>query len=161
MRLELLSRGGLHIPSPQETLKMGMSVLEQAAAVPREFFSQTSDLLFPHKTPEQFVRDLERYKPLHDAEVGFSAVEYGEKKNDWELVYFGGAMAVKAMVSAYERPKVPSYVTQAIVGGVIEHHIVPAEQPLLTDDLVERSEPPIKKYGNTVLELFPRLENKL
>lgn len=160
MQLHLPSRG-LHIPSPREAFRLGVSTLDQIEFFRREFFEQTTDVFFPKKSQQQLARDLERFRPLHDAEVGFNAIEYGERKQDWELVYFGGAMAVKAMVVAYEKPEVPGFVTREIVGGVLEHHIVPEEQPLLSDELVERSEPPIHKYGRTVLELFPSLENRL
>jgi hypothetical protein len=161
VRLEVLSKGGLYIPRPKTALNLGISVLEQAATFNREFWEQTGDLIIPKRTPRQFVRELRMFAPLHDAEVGFSALEAGERKDDPELIFFGGAMAVKAMVHAYEEPEVPSFVTREIVGGVIEHHIVPEEQPLLSDELVERSEPPINKYGRTVLDLFPSIENKL
>lgn len=161
MQLHILSKEGLHIPNPKKTLAVGVSALDHVASFNREFFGQTGDLIFPTRTQKQLARDLEKFMPLHNAEVGFNAVVAGERRDDPELIFFGGAMAVKAMVTAYEKPEVPSVITKKIVYGVIDHHIIPEEQPLLTDEWVERSEPPINKYGRTVLELFPSIGNRL
>lgn len=159
MVLKEATQFGLHIP--RRAHAFGTNVLGQVGGYNRVFWQQTSELLVPSKTQKEFVRDLRVYGPLHDANVAFNAIEHGQKKDDLELQYFGGAMAVKAVVAAYEKSEIPSHITKRIVGGIIDYEIVPAEQPLLSDDLVERSEPPIAKYGKTVIDLFPSTQNRL
>lgn len=150
--IEMIAHAGLVIP--RRALREGDTVLGNLVDFNENFWGQTGELLFPPGTA-QFTRRLKMYSPLREADIGFDAIRHGEKKNDQELIYVGGAMAVRAVVSAFESREVPKTITATIVDGILENEIIPEEQPLLSDEIVERSHTPIDLYGHTVIHLFP------
>lgn len=159
MELGPLVRGVSQIP--KAAARIPFNVAEKVGDYGVSVFTQSLELLAPSMTTKEFVDDLKKHQPIKDAHIGINAKLHGEAKDDPALEFTGGAMAVNAIVKALEDPEVPARITESIVHDVSEAGIVPEEVPLVSDEVVDKAQTAIKKYGHAVVNIFPGRQNKL
>lgn len=123
----------------------------------RRFFTQSAGVFLPADSADQQVRGLRQQQPLHEAELGVSAIHRGEYMGQKDLMLMGSLIIANSVYKADVRSAVPDAVTARVVDIALEEEIYPEVNPYLSEPILDRTAMVLKKFdhASNVFQLFP------
>ena len=88
------------IPAAGNILSAPGIILGQGRKYFKTYMKESVAVIFPNETDMQRTRELQKTQPLHEVDLGISAINRGEKKGQSELITMGGLMIARAVVKA-------------------------------------------------------------
>ena len=149
------------IPAAGNILSAPGIIFGQGRKYFKTYMKESVAVIFPHETDMQRTRELQKTQPLHEVDLGISAINRGEKKGQSELITMGGLMIARAVVKAERSKFVPDRVTEEVLDiAMYDAQIYPEINPLLTKKDFNTTLEVIEKFNN-VFPMFPEPQNKL